>query len=848
MVGLDTEFVTRGGARRIVSYQFCAPFPADPSLLVEVVILPVGGCARLSLHTALWRVVRAGGLLGHPVAEKKGLGPSFLGIPARDLRGLTGEERAKTVSERSLPVVLACHYGSADLTAFRTGRNMLDHLARLTSAAGGLVTLLPFPLRGWSADRNYLLPLSITVRDTMAHAPAGKKSLEALGAACGVPKLGVPEDLIERMDDYLVSSPDEFLNYAMNDARIVVEFLARLWGDSVLPPVTLSGGAASALVDSGLAYWGLSRPSQFREAFAGLLQQDQGLDVVDEDDALTFYARRGRAPLDGAASTFMDHAARAYHGGLNACPMPGYWPGPTVDVDAQNAYPTAMASIVDVDWERGVIDEVVKERELTLDDVPSPATPFVGFVAFEFPEEVPFPCVPVFADGTLIYPRTSEGLAGTYVAAPEAWLALRLGARVWCQIGYTGHVLIRDGEPSRVLRHGVRQLIEDRRAAKCAFGGKSLEELTLKTAVNSVYGKTAQDVSEQRAWDAFRQQMDAVGGSAVTSPYHAAMTTSMVRAQLHAAANQLESLGFAFYSMTTDGFITDAPVPVVEDLDLYGLAEMLRESRETLTGDRAVWEGKHAQDDLVNFTTRGNVSLSPDGVCAHNGLKVPDGIEEDSLEDRERLLRLVVTRTGKIANPYTRFPSFKELSRRDKRRDFVPHVVSRSLSMDFDLKCAPLLDQMVPAMVPLPDGTEHEMATFPTRAWETVEEASRARRLAREWQKKNRCLRTVDQWRAWHLKLVHGAGRHIDDPDRARLMSFLIAARTGVIDVPLLRGRSLRKSDKLDLLNRLGLGSVSEADWDNARRPERMSRMLPLDDIQDVVNDFAVLAKDVHGG
>ena len=140
-----------------------------------------------------------------------------------------------------MPVVLACHYGSADLTAFRTGRNMLDHLARLTSAAGGLVTLLPFPLRGWSADRNYLLPLSITVRDTMAHAPAGKKSLEALGAACGVPKLGVPEDLIERMDDYLVSSPDEFLNYAMNDARIVVEFLARLWGDSVLSPVTLSG-------------------------------------------------------------------------------------------------------------------------------------------------------------------------------------------------------------------------------------------------------------------------------------------------------------------------------------------------------------------------------------------------------------------------------------------------------------------------------------------------------------------------------------------------------------------------------------------------------------------------------
>ena len=60
-----------------------------------------------------------------------------------------------------------------------------------------------------------------------------------------------------------------------------------------------------------------------------------------------------------------------------------------------------------------------------------------------------------------------------------------------------------------MLRSGIKQLIDDRNTAKAEFDKGSIEELTLKTAVNSVYGKTAQDVAEQRAWDAFAQEMDA---------------------------------------------------------------------------------------------------------------------------------------------------------------------------------------------------------------------------------------------------------------------------------------------------------------------------------------------------
>lgn len=671
----------------------------------------------------------------------------------------------------------------------------------------------------------------MSVRDTMGHAPAGQKTLSALGAACGVAKLDVPDGWIADMSAYRAAHLADFLEYGINDAVIVVEYLARLWGDGTTPPVTLSGGAASALVSAGSEYFSVSSARDFRLAFAGLVEDD-GVEVVDEDDQLSFYAKRSRRPVDGAADQLTAAYAKAYHGGLNACPAPGYYPTPTVDIDAQNAYPTAMALVHDLDWEAGVIAGIVHERRITLADVPEPTTPFVGFVSFTFPNHVSFPSLPIVADNTLIYPRSSDGIAGTWACGPELWLALTLGAEVTCQIGFTARTVQRcDGTPSRVLRHGVKQLIDDRNTAKLVFGKGSIEEQTLKTAGSSVYGKTAQDVAEQRAWNAHEQEMDNVGGSAITSPYHAATSTSLVRAQLIATMNQIHEHGAQVYSVTTDGLITDLTADDVNDLDLYGLAEHLRDARTALTGDPTIWEAKHELSDLVNFTTRGNVSLSPDGVCAHNGLKRPDGIEEDGPEDREHLLTLIVTRTGRVENEYKRFPSFSELSRQADRKDFLPSWVSAPRSMDFDLKRRPVMNSMTPGMVPLPDGSRHEMATFTTEPWDTVEECLRARQIAREMSKTG-CLRTVNEWAAWHLKLTHGAGRRIVTAHRSVLMSLVMAHRQGAVSIPSLADRSTTVPDKLEWLAQWGLGTVSEGDWKNARRPERVSQMLPLDALE----------------
>ncbi len=237
IVGFDTEFTTDGVKRVIDSYQFSVPDPLDSSLMVQVAILPeLGSGDRVSLLTALWEVVRAAKLWESPLVPDE-VGPR--GIARSAFWSDDYDERVEKLAKLRVPIVLACHYGAADLTAFRIdGRARdLDHLTRLTSAAGGLVTLLPFRMQRGDHHALYWQSLSVSVRDTMAHSPAGKQKLADLGDACGVPKIGVPDTWIKRMTEYREYHLDEFLEYGMNDADIVVEFLARVWGEAVVPPI-----------------------------------------------------------------------------------------------------------------------------------------------------------------------------------------------------------------------------------------------------------------------------------------------------------------------------------------------------------------------------------------------------------------------------------------------------------------------------------------------------------------------------------------------------------------------------------------------------------------------------------
>ena len=906
VIGFDTEFVTvdlmdhdrawigedEHVLRKIVSYQFAAIDPLDDSRLRLCVVIPRSysgprgsRTARLSFEKGLEIAITSLGLHEHPLA----IGWAEKGVPAQTAVGDDGKSHPSVWFKRgvegvpgALPVTLVAHFQHADLTSFVDRRKAInvwnenypsrakalsdragwdgrqarwldsrapDILRTVISASAGMVSTKParvvLPGENW----RWKLPVEVSIRDTMAQ--SGAEPLKALGAAIGTPKLDVPGDWITRMDEYLDLHPVEFLDYAANDAVIALEYVSQLYGDHRAVPLTLPTAAAKAV--KGLIQDALGEGGDFNAVFGGLhkvTKTREGAAGVEEQQ-LDFYRVRALEPIDGAAATWIHAAAMSFRGGYNMSAELGLFARMTSDFDLQSCYPTSSSTIWDVDYRHpeGVILRTVNNAVLTLSDFASPLTPFLGFVSFEFPDTVAFPSLPIPVEGSMIYPRTSGGARGVWATGPEVWLALTLGADVTCQIGHFGRVLTDEhGAPSRLLRGAYKQLLDDRSRAKAEFGNKSFEQNVLKLMANSPYGKLAQGVMGQRGWDAWAQERDAVGGSAITSPWHASMTTGLVRAVLLSTLNQLHDLGHSTPSCTTDGFITDADLDVVNGLDLFGLGPIWRESRLALSGSEEMWERKHQQTDLLNITTRANFSRQPGGVLAHGGYKLPEGIEHDSQADRDHMYALMAGRNGALPVTMKVFPSVQELTRIDKRLDFAPIVVTKQQTIEFDRKRRPVAAGMSRDLVEV-DGIQHEVAHVHTVPWDSPEQALLGRSVdqgLKVWDEdlgepvwsRSPVRRTVGQWQDYFERLdalldEDGSIAHAENLERIA-KGIVIAFRQEVIDIPWLHP-GVPLSDRLDAFEAFGLPRVKERFWSHARSKTERQIDVGLEAIQPYV-------------
>lgn len=697
-----------------------------------------------------------------------------------------------------LDVTLVSHFGSADLTAFDSPEREKDLMPRLSKVQGGLVTLTPMSVQVQvTSDHQTFQQVLLHVRDTMCYAPAGKKTLAALGDAIGVPKIEVPKEWKGHMDLLMRSSFGLFLEYGINDAVIALLYAKSLFGRDNELPVTANSAAARVARASIESYLGVTSKAEFDERYRGLTRIKQGGTAYGPDGMVPFSTL---APLSTDAATVLNMSSVAYKGGLNASTLIRHYPELTRDVDAQNAYPTAMMQVVDIDWTRPILADI-RDRDLTWDDFDGslgPSTPLLCEIEFEFPAGTYQPCIPITCDTPLIFPLTSEGAACVVASGPELWLALKLGARVHVKHGVHLRPLRRDdGSFSMCLSEVVRVFVQSRSDAKALFEPGSLAELLAKLGINGNYGKVAQGVSPKKTFNAFKGVMEDLEGSIITSPFHACMITALVRALLAAAMNELHARDRCVYSVTTDGFITDATLEELEALDLYGIARTFHVARLAVTDgeDPTIWALKHAQDDLVNFSTRGNVSLHVGGddsvldglpgVCAHNSLVT--GYEKNGYEDRLALTVAVLSRTGRVETHKARPTGFRELSSRSERADFHFRDQRRDLSMDFDMKRRPLRRTMhdVTATV---EGASYVIANFDSEPWHDVNEYLRAKGIARRISSDNGCLRTRGDWLRFFLALdKEGGSITAKDPAWALVKAAVGLYRMGRRDIPPLR-------------------------------------------------------------
>ena len=767
-------------------------------------------------------------------------------------------------------VTLVCHTAKVDLSTLDQSRKGCHQILKYCSEVqGGLVTMYPMILGVKSVNPAYgdntkVFPISLNIADTMCHAPAESKSLKTLGEAVGVPKIDLPEGCIEHMDSLLEKDPCLYFRYASNDSVVALLYASALYGYNSKMPVTITSATASVMKQTMMAYLGTENTDEFNLTYRGLETVDHGKVKTDgcsdyeEYNKPAFIENSSLEPITDKANTIQTYASKAFHGGYNICSVIGYFNRLMFDYDLQNAYPTSMCLVPDIDWLNPIKYEI-KEKDLTLEywrtgeDTYNPMLPIFIYGTFEFPESTKYTCLPVEVNGIPIMPRTTKGLHGVYLCGPELYLALRLGAKVHCETGYVLNTLTTsEGTTSYSLREAVFQLVKDRKQAKKDHDQGSLEERMLKVMVNSGYGKNAQNVIQKYTWSAYKEEMDELGCSSITNPVSAALITSIVRAVLIAAQNQALQHGYQTVSVTTDGFISDMPEETLKSLDLYGFREQMEKARLFLTegADPELWEIKHVMDDLVNFCTRGNVSLhdSDDkqngytarnpivfngefypGVCAHNSTK--SGFPSDTYEDRLWLMTQVLGRTDRVKYYDKEWTKFKELAQGMPFQ--VKETVTR-VRMDFDMKRRPVKASLV-TLHPVVEGTEYEIANFDTVPFESAEEFVVYRRI------KENCtvLRTVSDWELFFFKIAaDGSGAKPRDMDWARLNTCVMGHIAKHWVIPGLDVGS--RQDKCDFINRHNASKkkFTIEDWKAAHKPKRQSTMLPDAMVQELLNEL----------
>ena len=767
-------------------------------------------------------------------------------------------------STDDIHITLVSHATKADITTlYQKGAYRKEILRYLTEAGGGLFSMRPikmdvnsvYPNSAW----NYFYPLTVHVRDSLCSAPAGECSLDALGNVVGVPKIELSDDQISHMDAVLTDTPALYMDYASRDAVITMLYTSAVYGINKCQAVTILAAGTKVLKNTMAAYLGANDSREFERIYRGLQTVKHG--TARHPQKAAFIEKKSLEPINDDACILQDNASKAFQGGYNSCSDIGYFDIETYDYDLQNAYPSAMCLVPDADWDHCILQRFEKNHILTKEDfIDSDGTvnPFMlmfAYVRFEFDHKTIFPCLPNNIEGNLVFTRTSDGNDGIYACGPELYLAVKLGAMVTVLNGYKVRRRYRgDGAESFSMKHAVKQLVADRREAKELCGKGSIEELILKLIVNGGYGKTAQNVKQKNHWSAYTGEMEDIGCSSITNPVSAAMITSIVRAVLLAAQNQITAMGYTVYSVTTDGFISNIPEDVLKTLDLYGLRDKLAEARLFLTdgADPAIWEIKHVQNDLLNLTTRGNVSLNTGarpkelpgfltteiadlyyknpvyklpGVCAHNSSK--SGYLSDSYDDRLWLTIQSLTRTGAVEYTDTEWTTFKELCAG------VPFSVTptvRHVRMDFDLKRKPLENSFV-TVYPEINGVMYEIANFTTVAFENRSEYLKYRDVKALLS----CLRTAEEWGNFFKKLsYHGSVSRPRNFEFSKILSTIIGYRNGLIKIDCLDMPDLTVADKCAIINYCNNSGkmFTPSDWKNARRPERLHSMLPAELLQ----------------
>ncbi|WP_170765312.1 DNA polymerase [Ruegeria lacuscaerulensis] len=664
-------------------------------------------------------------------------------------------------------VYLVAHFTRADVPGFSDFKEEKTRKAMNLENVRGLFMNVGKDIKINLKRGEKLRPikLHVAIRDTIALAPAGAKSLAKLGEILGFEKMKLSDDpeqeqyYKENMGELLAANWPLFRAYAIRDAEVCAQYtirMIRLYFEktsSFKLPVTLT----SIGVDLIREFW-----------------TNQGLDpleIVGKEIVVEKYWSKKKQQYVSSAEPkpvqklfwSEDFFTECYHGGRNE----QFWFGPApkgvwYDYDLTSAYPTAMALIGEPDWD--TITHITSTDELLGGGLTVEDLAFAN-VDFEFPDDVRYPVLPVRTENGLLFPR--KGNSTTHIS--EILLAKQLGAKIELVEGRrinSDRVISRredggreyGGHAEKPFLKFARHCIEER----AKHPKKTLHNLFWKELVNSTYGKTAQGLRERRIYDLRDAETKPLKPSKITNPVYAAFITAFCRGVLSEIMNALPR-DVQIFSVTTDGFLTTATDEQMREAAKGTLGRKYLNSRIGLAAQWSIYEVKHIIRQPVGWRTRGQATLRPSEAADWGGTgMVPKEDERVVLAKGSIKLNAILSKAeqnGKIVDLFfdrkptdtmtvTMGAGIREMY--EQGMDFVDKTMTKRLSMEFDWKRRP--ETAGDIAVTTEGGLSRTHLAFSTKPWDTVDQFNTTRDIWSDYNKQTaHCLKSLSDYRAWAL-------------------------------------------------------------------------------------------------
>jgi hypothetical protein len=781
IIGFDAEWIEEPEEP---SDDTDADDPPDPDALRGNLVLSYQYACRFSGRE--WSGIvytRAGARIRYPDLNEQEVADYPVRIRFADLLGEAISAGTKAGHLRKWPkhVIAAAHWTRADLSAMADFAEIKREFDGVQKTYVTMESRYEARIVAGKRSRSF----EVTLLDTQLLVPGATKGLGALREMYGFPKLdpgrsaergGAP--YIEHMDWLLEDDPSHFEGYAIKDAQICALHVERMLTfarddlglDFRRPPITLGS----------LAVKYLEKRWELEGIAPGAVN---GFDLVkgrqfNRNNGKGYITKTARQPRP-KYSIHEELAKRCFHGGRNEC----FWYGPTSEM-SRDLY----APVVD-DWdgERWIGEILFREFDLAAayatalaslripdyDNARTTTDPAdfrpdqLGFayIRFGFPAETTcFPCLPVIASDErgLVYPLSGEA----YVTAPEIALARHTGAEITV---LDGAVIPWIEDSPRPFELVIREL--SRRRAEHPAG--TLQNEMFKQLGNSLYGKLGQGIKGSTSYNTRDDQRVEIGPSRITNPYLAAHVTGLIRALVSEMIASIPDR-WTVVSVTTDGFVTNAPI---SDIGMDGpVATHLVGVRSSLTQvlmrqdlydtGRGLLEVKYEAAWLLPWRTRGVATLSrdwdfgrkhehqldpkkaPKPKLARAGMREPAGTKDGNAW---------FVRTALTREPGQKYRSKEPLPfpvAHQRSADHRFRELERTMNFEYDFK-RQLVDP-VPQFVSTPSVGEEEDPRIVqhlccnTIPWRTVTEFNAARDRFEQWRHKHGGqLRTLADWHRW---------------------------------------------------------------------------------------------------